>query len=183
MDFTKLNSKNYKFGRLKNIVKNEIELSMLKQEIRDGWKLSCADIIINEIQKLYILYIKPNFIKELEKYISREKYEYLIQNNKGIVAGYILFYKTTYNPNKIYKRQNIRFCDTVISKLNILRQMIEVYSNRYNMSFILPYESLSTSVKYWERYLQEVYDLNNKEELIEFKNKNNLNILIDNYFI
>jgi hypothetical protein len=128
------------------------------------------------------LYIKPSFIKELEKFINREKYEYLIKNNKGIVAGYILFYKTTYNPNKIYKRQNIRFCDTIISKLNILKQMIEVYSKRYEMYFIIPYESLPTSIHYWERYFQEVYDIENKEQLIEFKERNNLNFLIDNYF-
>jgi hypothetical protein len=183
MNFTTLNSKNFKYGRIKNIVKDDIEISMLKHEIRDFWKAPSANILINELQDLYILYIKPSFVKNLEKYIQREKYEYLIKNNKGLVAGYILFYKTTYNPNKIYKRQNIRFCDTIIPKLGILRQMIEVYSKRYDMSFIFPYEPLVTAVKYWERYFFEVYDIENKEQLIDFKERNNLNIFIDSYFL
>lgn len=181
MNFLSSNPKNYKYGRVKNIIKNDIELSMLKQEIRDCWKTNSANIIINEIQELFILYIKPNFIKELQKFINREKYEYLIKNKLGIVAGYILFYKPNFHIKSTHKI-NIRFCDTIIPKMNILRDMIAWYAKRYKMNFILPYESLPTSTKYWERYFQEVYDIENKEQLIDFKERNKLNIMIDNYF-
>lgn len=181
MNFLSKN-RGYKFGRVKNIVKNEIEMSMLKQEIRDCWRVNSANIIIEEIQDLFILYIKPIFIKQLEKYILREKYEYLIKNKLGIVAGYILFYKPNYHIKSTH-RINIRFCDTVIQKMNILRQLIEWYAKRYNFQFILPYESLPTSTTYWERYFQEVYDIENKEQLIDFKERNKLNFLIDGYYM
>jgi hypothetical protein len=174
-------NRGYKFGRVKNIIKDEIEMSMLKQEIRDCWKCNSADIIIEEIQDLFILYIKPYFVKELEKYISREKYEYLIKNNKGIVAGYILFYRPNYHI-KSTKRINIRFCDTIIPKLNILNQIIEWYATRYKFEFILPYEPLATATKYWEKYFLTNYGINNKNELIKFKEMNKLNFLIDHYF-
>lgn len=180
MNFLSKN-RGYKFGRVKNIIKNEIEMSMLKQEIRDCWRVNSANIIIEEIQDLFILYIKPIFIKQLEKYISREKYEYLIKNKLGIVAGYILFYKPNFHLKSTH-RINIRFCDTIIPKMNILNQMIEWYGRRYKFEFILPYESLPTSIKYWERYFLINYGINNKQELEEFKERNKLNFLIDNYF-
>jgi len=180
MNFLSKN-RGYKFGRVKNIIKCPIEISMFKQEIRDCWKCNSADIIIEEIQELFILYIKPSFVKELEMFINREKYQYLIKNNKGIVAGYILFYRPNHHIKSTH-RINIRFCDTIIPKLNILRQLIEWYATRYKFQFILPYEPLETATKYWERYFLEVYDINTKEELINFKEKNKLNFQIDKYF-
>ena len=181
MNFLSSNPKNYKYGRVKNIIKNDIEMSMLKQEIRDCWRVNSANIIIDNINELFILYIKPIFIKQLEKYISREKYEYLIKNKLGIVAGYILFYKPNFHLKSTH-RINIRFCDTIIPKLNILNQMIEWYGRRYKFQFILPYESLPSSTKYWEQYFLINYGINDKEQLIDFKERNKLNILIYNYF-
>lgn len=181
MNFLSSNPKNYKYGRVKNIIKNDIEMSMLKQEIRDCWKTNSANKIVYNINELFILYIKPNFIKELEKFINREKYEYLIKNNLGIVAGYILFYKPNYHIKTTHKI-NIRFCDTIIPKMNILNQMIEWYAKRYNYQFILPYESLPSSTKYWEQYFLINYGINDKEQLNDFKERNQLNFMIDNYF-
>ena len=179
MNFLKKDSTNYIFCYSSKLT-DEIEISMLKQSIRDGWKDNCANILIENFNDLYILYIKNKFIKKIKNYIEEDKYNYLIENKKGIVAGYILFYhKNNYDPKF---RKYIRFCDSVIPKLNIINQMIERYVNRNKTKFIIPYESLPTSIKYWEKYFQTNYGINNKEELEELKTKNKLNFLIDNYF-
>jgi len=161
-----------KYNYLRNFstsLKNKIVID-LKSEIRKAWKDNTANIIINEIDDLYVLYVSN--VEKIKNYISEEKYNYLKKENIGMIIGYILFCK-----EKIKNIKYIEFCDTIIPKCNILNQMIEKYHKRYkSLKFILPHESIYSARIYWMKYIQSIYNINNSRELEEFIKNNKLNV-------
>jgi hypothetical protein len=163
---------NEKYNYLRNFstsLKNKIVID-LKSEIRNSWKDVTANIIINEIDDLYVLYVSN--VEKIKNYISEEKYNYLKKENIGMIIGYILFCK-----EKIKNIKYIEFCDTIISKCNILNQMIEKYHQRYkSLKYILPHESIYSARIYWMKYIQSIYNINNSRELEEFIKNNKLNV-------
>ena len=166
-----------KYCYMKNI-KDEIVVSMLKSKIREVWKDYSSNLIIDNLDNLYVLYIKNDLIKQFKENMNEEVYNYLVKSNVGYVAGYILFYKPK-KENILNKIRYIHFCDAFIPKLNIINHIINHYSNRYKMKIIVPYESIDDAIQYWLKYFSRNYGINDVEELKEFINFNKLKVNYD----
>lgn len=162
-----------KFQYLRNIKNNDKMKNELINIIRSSWKDESANEIIKNINNLFVLYFLPNEIVKLKDKIDEERYNYLINNSLGTIGSYILFLDKSPRQIKI-----IDYCDTTIPKMNLLLKLVEKYNERYKkIKYIIPNFSIYSARIYWCNYFQNIYQINNIEELDNFLKENKLEYL------
>jgi hypothetical protein len=171
MDFIKKETKFYKYCKYSSIEKNEYVDSELKHHIRYFWKDGSATEIINNIDELFVLYIKPKGIYFLINNIDPSRYNYLITRKIGSIACYLLISKHS-------KIHYIDYCNTTISNLNLLEYTINFYQSHYKLcKYLLPQSVIHSSRHYWKLFLHRNYGLDTEHEVMEFIGHNDLNVV------
>jgi len=177
-DFSKQETRFYKYCKYKSIRSmneyvsaNEYVDSELKHNIRYFWKDGSATEIIEKINDLFVLYIKPNGIFFLKNHIDPTRYNHLISRRIGTIACYLLISKDS-------KIHYIDYCNTTISNLNLLEYTINFYQSHYKKcKYLIPQSIILSSCCYWKLFFMRNYGFDTENDIINFVNKNNLNVV------
>ena len=129
-----------------------------------------------DLSDIYILIAKNDFpfdklTKQNYKGKSKIKGDISIKN---YVLGYIWLcpWILDRETHKDYPYYFINFIDSRVSGLNIAEYMIEKFESTSETDrLLLPFEVMSGAEKYWKKYFQAKFNINNKYDLQEMINK------------
>lgn len=119
------------------------------------------DLILKNLQNLYVFLVPYNIqfknLLDIDLYKISKKYGYFI-------SGFILLDVSA----KTDKVQYIDYIDTRIKKHNLANYMIELYEKDNNIKLI-PFDILETACRYWKKYFEKKYNINDLDELETLK--------------
>ena len=171
-----------RIGTLKTIVKHMTDFDKgvlvdnLIYELYTFWKDDTAEIIVSEIEKLYICYLTKKDIEQFKDRIPADIYEFLSIYENGIIGAYILLTKQSVN-NIRY----IRYCQSILTGLNLMGQLIDTLEKKTKRT-LLPRDAIPSAIPYWEIFFQKKYGVFTKEQLEYFIRNIGATIDLEDYF-
>tara|TARA_B110000967_G_C18899431_1_gene573492 strand:+ start:4171 stop:4761 length:591 start_codon:yes stop_codon:yes gene_type:complete len=125
-------------------------------------------IMLPNLSDIYVLVSTPDF--PFEKLNSTHKSSIdLSVATKNFVLGYIWICPWKIENKGYIPYHFIQYIDSRISGLNIAKYMIDEYEGHREERLLFPYEVAGGAEKYWKQYFTEVYNIKNKNELIQMR--------------